>query len=206
MSTQDEREAILYAFAVEAKHDRTTFERYLRQYPELSQELTDLLSELRLDEVGGSLAADTATRDWSVSWQRFRSCKPNPATIAVAVSPFERFRGAAFVSLARTLNVSRSFLTAFRDGLVVASSIPDSFVSRFANATGLTAEAVRTFFSQPPTVLLGRQFKANNTPAHQGQKTFEELVRASDMTEEQQRTLLEDDHNHGLDRGKPTES
>jgi hypothetical protein len=205
MSSHDEIEAILYAFAVEAKHDRTTFERYLRQYPELSQELTDLLSELRLDEAALH-APDTATRDWSASWQRFRACKPNPATIAVAVSPFERFRGAAFVSLARTLNVSRSFLTAFRDGLVVASSIPDSFVSRFANATGLTAEAVRNFFSQPPTVLLGRQFKADNTPAHQGQKTFEELVRASDMTEEQRRTLLEDDHNHGLDRGKPTES
>lgn len=205
MSSQDEREAILYAFAVEAKHDRTTFERYLRQYPELSQELTDLLSELRLDEAALH-ARDTATRDWSASWQRFRACKPNPATIAVAVSPFERFRGAAFVSLARTLNVSRSFLTAFRDGLVVASSIPDSFVSRFANATGLTIEAVRRFFSQPPTVLLGRQFKADNTPAHQGQKTFEELVRASDMTEVQRRMLLEDDHDHGLDRGKPTES
>lgn len=206
MSSQDEREAILYAFAVEAKHDRTTFERYLRQYPELSQELTDLLSELRLDEAAGPHTADTTSRDWSASWQRFRACKPNPAIIAEAVSPFERFRGAAFVSLARTLNVSRSFLTAFRDGLVVASSIPDSFVSRFAKATGLTFEAVRSFFSQPPTVLLARQFKADTTPAHQGQKTFEELVRASDMTEEQRRMLLEDDHDHGLDRSKPTES
>ena len=206
MSSQDEREAILYAFAVEAKHDRTTFERYLRQYPELSQELTDLLSELRLDEPAGTHAADTTNRDWSASWQRFRACKPNPAIIAEGASPFERFRGVAFVRLARTLNVSRSFLTAFRDGLVVASSIPDSFVKRFANATGLTREAARVFFSRPPTVLLGRQFKADNTPAHQGQKTFEELVRTSDMTEEQQRMLLEDDNDHGLDRGKPTES
>ena len=77
MSTQDEREAILYAFSVEAKHDRTTFERYLRQYPELSQELTDLLSEIRLDEAAGTNAADSTVRDWSASWQRFRACKPN---------------------------------------------------------------------------------------------------------------------------------
>ena len=75
MSTQDEREAILYAFAVEAKHDRTTFERYLRQYPELSQELTDLLSEIRLDEAAGTNAAGSTVRDWSASWQRFRACK-----------------------------------------------------------------------------------------------------------------------------------
>ena len=72
MSSQDERETILYAFAVEAKHDRTTFERYLRQYPELSQDLTDLLSEIRLDEAAGTNAADSTTRDWSASWQRFR--------------------------------------------------------------------------------------------------------------------------------------
>lgn len=206
MSSHNEIEAILYAFAVEAKHDRATFERYLQKYPELSQELTHLLSELRLDEAAGSHTADAVRRDWSASWQRFRESKSNPVINEEFASPFERFRGAAFVGLARTLNVSRSFLTAFRDGLVVASSIPDSFVNRFANATGLTAEAVRSFFNQPPTMILGRQFKADNTPAHQGQNTFDELVRASDMTEEQRRVLLEDENNHGLDRGKPTES
>ena len=45
-----DKESVLYAFAVEANHDRGTLERYLRGYPELAEELIDLSSELRMGE------------------------------------------------------------------------------------------------------------------------------------------------------------
>ena len=46
MTRPTDREAILYAFAVEANHDRNTLERYLKEYPELTADLIDLTSEL----------------------------------------------------------------------------------------------------------------------------------------------------------------
>lgn len=207
MSSPIDKEAILYAFAIETKQDRATLERYLRQYPELTEDLIDLSAELRLgDTVDMATASGASGRDWKVAWQKFQAYKPALESASEEVEPFERFHGAAFVKLAKALNVSRSFLTAFRDGLVVASSIPDQFARRFADATGLTFESVRQFFTRPRTALLLREFKSEGKPSHQGQKTFEELVLSSELTEEQRQLLLKDIHDDGLYRGKSATS
>lgn len=205
MNSPNDKEAILYAFAIEPQHDRATLVRYLRQYPEFTEDLLHLSSELRLGDVVDSTAISTTSgRDWKAAWQRFRACKPQQETVGAVANPFANFRGVAFVRLAQSLNVSRSFLTVFRDGLVVASSIPDRFARRFAGATNLTFESVREYFARPQTELLARQFKSEDRPSHQGKKTFEELVRSSDLTEEQRQLLLEDLHDDELDRSKPS--
>ena len=116
------------------------------------------------------------------------------------VNPFARFRGREFVRLVKTLNVSHSFLTAFRDGLVSATSIPEPFLRRLAHATGSTVDNLLTLFSSLQLDLTGRAFKSDQKPAHQGQKTFEELIRISDMTDEQQQILLRDIRDDGLNR------
>jgi hypothetical protein len=207
MSSPMDKEAILYAFAIEPQQDRATLERYLRQYPELSADLIDLSSELRLGDAVDMTTASTASRrDWKAAWQRFQACKPEQESGCDVVNPFSLFRGTAFVKLAETLNVPRSFLTAFRDGLVVASSIPDQFARRFADATSVTFESAREFFARPQTALLVREFKSEDKPSHQGQKTFEELVHSSDLTEEQRQLLLKDLDDDGLNRGKPATS
>lgn len=207
MSSPMDKEAILYAFAIEPQQDRATLERYLRQYPELSADLIDLSSELRLGNAVDMSAASTPSgRDWKAAWQRFQACKPEQESVREVANPFMRFRGTAFVTLAQTLNVPRSFLTAFRDGLVVASSIPDRFARRFADATSETFESVREFFASPQSALLAREFKSEDKPSHQGQKTFEELVHSSELTEEQRQLLLKDLDDDGLNRGKPTTS
>ena len=207
MKDSNEREAILYAFAVEPSHDRDTLERYLRQYPDLAEDLIDLSSEFRLSEVlGPSTASTVADASWEGAWQEFLACKPQKSAAGKAGNPFVRFRGEAFAGLATVLNVPRSFLTAFRDRLVVASSIPERFVRRFAEATNSSIESVRNYFALPPTAIVALEFKSDKKPSPQGQKTFEELVHSSDMTDEQRQVLLQDINDDGLDRGKSTES
>jgi hypothetical protein len=194
-------EAILYAFAVESNHDRSTLERYLKQYPELAEELIDLSSELRLGEaLGPSPASKTADTGWEAAWQDFLACKPREAFSQRTVDLFALFRGEAFVRLADALNVPRSFLTAFRDGLVTVSSIPERFVQRFAQATNASVESVRECFARArPTALGARAFKSEEKPSHQGQKTFREFVQSTEMTEEQRQLLLQDCNDDGLD-------
>jgi len=199
MSKPQEREAILYAFAVEANHDRSTLERYLRQHPELTEELIDLSSELRLANARVPVpAGEVPDPGLDAAWQELLTCKPQAAACGDTVNPFATFKGPAFVKLAATLNVPRAFLTAFRDGLVTASSIPESFTRRFAEATSVSVETARGYFARPQPGPVALAFKADVKPSHQGQTSFLELVRATEMTDDQRQPLLRDCNADGL--------
>ena len=150
MTKLTDREAILYAFAVEPNHDRNTLERYLRDYPELAEDLIDLTSELRLSEaLGPSPAIDAADTGAEAAWQEFLTCKPQETCSAPAANPFARFKGPTFAALADAVNVPRSFLTPFRDGLVAAASIPEAFTRRLAEAMGASVESLQAYFASP---------------------------------------------------------
>jgi hypothetical protein len=195
----NDREAILYTFAVEANHDRNTLVRYLRQYPELAEDLIDLSSELRLGEaLGPSPASATADTGLGAAWQEFLACKPQDACRDQVANPFARFRGETFVGLAEALNVPRSFLTPFRDGLVTVASIPEHFIRRLAQAMDASIESLRQYFADPRPGLVARAFKSDGKPSHQGQKTFRELVESTEMTDEQRQLLLQDFIDDGL--------
>ena len=141
------RESVLYAFAVEPKHDRETLERYLRQHPDLAEDLVDLSSELRQTEAYcPSAAGNQADPGWEAAWAEFVACEP-PKTVPLhKESLFARFKGRAFAELAGSLGIPRSILTALRDRLVEPSSIPERFVSRFAALADSTVGAVREYF------------------------------------------------------------
>jgi hypothetical protein len=189
----DEKEGILYAFAVEWNHDQTTLERYLNQYPELAEEIVDLLSEIRLGEA--------YRPDYSVSipdpgadaaWQEFIASAPQQARVTESPDPFALFFGHPFADLADALNVPRSFLTPFRDGLVEAASIPAAFTRRLAAAMDATFESLQAHFLTPSSGPIARAFKSEKTPSHQGQATFRELIDNTEMSDEQRRLLLQD--------------
>ena len=199
MTRPTDREAILYAFAVESSHDRNTLERYLRDYPELAEDLIDLTSELRLSEALGP-SPTSAAEDIGVeaAWREFLACKPQESSSNKAMNPFALFRGEAFARLADVVNVPRSFLTPFRDGLVAAASIPDRFVRRLAQAMNASVESLLQYFANPQPGAVARAFKSDGKPSHQGQKTFRELVESTEMSDEQRQILFQDCSDDGL--------
>jgi CRP-like cAMP-binding protein len=200
-----DREAILYAFAIEPSHDQQTVERYLREYPDLSEELVDILSERRLREATGSESLDAvADPHLEEAWERFRHCKPQEVISAQAENPFAAFRGRAFAKLAQALDMPRSILAAMRDGLVQASSIPDRIVQRLAQETGSSNDSLRRYLAKPQPSFLGRAFKADEKPSYQGQVTFKELLGRTNMSPEQRMRLLEDCKDDGHDGGQST--
>lgn len=197
MTKPTDREAILYAFAVEANHDRNTLERYLGEYPELAADLIDLTSELRLSEGLGHSPAEVPETGTEAAWQEFLACGPQGACVATVSNPFARFKGQAFADLADAVNVPRSFLTPFRDGLIAATSIPMAFVRRLADAMGATTDALQAYFLAPQPGPVARAFKSKGTPSHQGQTTFRELVDSTEMSDEQRRILLQESNADG---------
>jgi hypothetical protein len=196
-----DRETILYAFAVEPSRDQNTLDRYLAQYPELTEELIDLAFELRFAEAQTPMLTDPATDSGLQSaWQEFIECTPATAKPAKTASFLSKFRGQAFADLATRLSVPRSILTAFRDRLVEPLSVPEQFLRRFADAAESSLQEVRDYLSSPPLIIGTAQFKADKKPSHQGRVTFRHLVESTEMTDEEREVLLKDCHADGLER------
>lgn len=196
------RETILYAFAVEPSRDQNTLDRYLTQYPELTEELIDLAFELRFAEAQMPSQTDpTSDAGLQSAWQEFIECTPATPKPAKTASFLSKFRGQAFADLATRLNVPRSILTAFRDRLVEPLSVPEQFLRRFANAAESSLQDVRDYLSNPPLIIGTAQFKADKKPSHQGRVTFRHLVDSTEMTDEEREALLKDCDADGLERG-----
>jgi hypothetical protein len=194
------KEDILYAFAVEPRHDRDTLERYLRLHPGFAEDLIDLSYELRISEtLGCSEIEAESDPGWQNAWEQFVAC--DAAKPETADNPFAQFKGQAFAELADELKMPRSLLTALRDRLPDPSSIPDRTIRRLAHSLSSTTDAVREYLALPPAVVGTLQFKADKKPSQQDRVSFEKLVQSSEMTDEQRKALLQDWDDDGPDRG-----
>ena len=202
MSDSKNRDAILYAFAVEPNRDQETFNRYLTEHPELAGELIDLAFELRF--VAGQSpgrTAPVADPGSQSAWEEFVACAPVKPKPAKAGSFLSRFRGQAFADLAIRLKVPRSILTALRDRIVEPLSIPERFLCRFSEAAETSLEVVREYLANPPLVIGTAQFKSDTKPAPQGRVTFRHLVENTEMSDEEREELLKDCDDDGPQRG-----
>lgn len=196
------KEDVLYAFAVEPRHDRETLERYLRQHPGFAEDLIDLSYELRLSEnLGCSKIEVEPDPGCQSAWEQFVACAAQKSKEATAGNPFAQFKDQAFADLADALKMPRSLLTALRDRLPDPTSIPDRTIRRLAHSLSSTIDAVRQYLALPPAVIGSLQFKADKKPSQQGRVSFETLVQNSEMTDEQRETLLQDWDDDGPDRG-----
>ena len=111
MKNFSEREEILYAYSIEQTHDRKALEKYLRNYPELAEDLIDLSSEFRRSrDMGPSSLNSGSDQNWKAAFDEFLACGTEKEAQTV-VNPFASFRGKDFVRLVKTLNVSHSFRT-----------------------------------------------------------------------------------------------
>jgi hypothetical protein len=173
-------EDVLLAFSVEPVHDKPTLDRYLALYPQYTEDLIDLSLDLRIEGRGISQAfEDEAT------FQRALEQLRRAGTSRSAANPFEAFRGTSFASLADTLRVPRSVLIAFRDRLVIASSVPQLFLARIARAAHTTVADLLAYLNLPPAVAGAMNYKADVKPASSEKVPFEALLDSSGITPEQ---------------------
>ncbi len=199
MSSQEKAlEDVLYSFSAEPSHDEETLKRYVEMYPEYAEDLLDVLHEFRFTEalsyVETEAVLDTGSQE---AWNKFISCHPSRETVSEVETFGEKLRGQAFVGLATAMSVPRAFLVAFRDRLVIPSTIPKSFVTRLAEAAKVSLHTVQGYLALPPQLAGEAQFKSDDKPQQQGQITFQELVEKTSMPEEDRIALLKDSGANG---------
>jgi hypothetical protein len=175
-------EEVLLAFSVEPVRDRSTLDHYLALYPQYTVDLIDLSLDLCIEGRGISEAVEDEDT-FQLALKQLRGA----GTVAArsSVNPFDAFRGASFVALADSLRVPRSVLIAFRDRLVVASSVPKLFLARIARAVQMTVADLLAYLALPPAVAGAVNYKADAKPASSEKVTFEALLDSSGVTPEQ---------------------
>jgi hypothetical protein len=175
-------EEVLLAFSVEPVHDRATLERYLALYPHHAEDLVDMSHELRLGGRGISDAVEDETTFQRALQQLVSAAGPTAGT---AANPFDAFRGLAFAELADTLRIPRSILIAFRDRLVIESSVPPAFAIRVARSAQTTVADLMAHLQQPPVLAATANYKADQKPSASGKVALDALLDASGVTPEQ---------------------
>lgn len=166
------REDVLDALAVEPQHDRSTFERYLRDYPEYANELIDLARELSRssDSDFGQLTAPES-RLIDDAWRGFAPLETKAATDPLAVLSVDQSR-----YLAKALDVPRQVITAFKERRVDVETVPRPFLAKFAEATRLTAAALTHSLSVSSDSGLARSYKSDAKPQIVSKVSFEQLL------------------------------
>lgn len=177
-------------------------DKFVSDYPQHADALTDYALELALDlhgeteddeDLPASEALTPAARNAMSHLQNFTfelerkggSAAPG-ITDPFATMSRERFR--TFVS---DLGVNNTFAMKLRDRSIEPQSIIErkGFCQTAANAAEVPLDGMISYLRQGPSISREARFKADGKPEAK-QESFEDAVRSSDLSEEQQQKLL----------------
>jgi hypothetical protein len=192
------------ALAKEAP-DAEVLDEFVRRYPEYAAALTDFAIELALeaalDTVNSQMEPTPTGTSPSVSKamsrfhnrlhavQQERSAQGR-GIAAVADNPFISLDRAGIRDVGQRLNANNVFVMKLRDRQIDASTMTARFQHRVAAELKVPIEVVIAHFDGPTQIVPGVHFKADDKPEAGARQTFEEAVRSSGLTPEQETYLL----------------
>ena len=198
---------VLYEFSLAKRiPDADLLDEYVRQFPQYADELVDFAVSLALDvpyDEAAQPVADPQHFSPAVSraMSRFhnhlhamRQAQTTPTHNSVpqaAVNPFLTLSRDAFRVLAAQLGANALFVARLRDRQIAPATFSTGFLRLVADKLGATVEEVVAHFSAPASPSAPQFLKADGKPEPAGQQSFEEAVKASGLTPEQQQRLLE---------------
>lgn len=181
------REDVLDALAVEPRHDKSTIERYLQEYPEYAAELIDLMRELsRSLESNPDQLVASEVQLIDDAWRRFAPLETKSATDPLADLSVEQSR-----YLAKTLDVPRQVITAFKERRVLVDTIPRPFLASFAEAIRLSVADLAQSLSVSPRTGLARSYKADVKPQTTDRAPFDQLLIDAGLSDARREELLD---------------
>jgi hypothetical protein len=181
------RDDVLYAFSVEENQGRETLEKYLKRFPDFTQELVDLSRELSLPDSKDTrpLSSKDKARIQS-SWSMLVALqKKQPAKDLFAALDVKKFR-----AIVDSLGIPNQVLIAFRERKVRPETIPMPFMRRMALAIGSPLEELQASLAMPQQQRLAASFKSEEKPAPAPPATFEEILIQAGVPAERRAELL----------------
>jgi hypothetical protein len=138
---------------------------------------------------------------------RFQNCLHSVQTTAVSdsvintlhgvsqsrevLNPFALLSRDQYRNVARNLNVNTVFISKFRDRQIVPNSIPREFQRKLAAEIDVPLDLLVAHLAASQGAPQKQFYKAKNKPTNETQQSFEEAVRGSGLSKEQQEALLE---------------
>lgn len=197
---------VLQAFALaKAVPNAETLEEFTRNYPAYADALTEFAVELLLDdaladeadEAGGSESVSPAV---SRAISYFQNAVYEIEKISAAPlhsvpqtrNLFADMDRARFRSVAGNLHANNTFMIKLRDRMIEPDSLTSrtGFCRKVAEETGEPMDLVIAHFKGAQVIARRQHFKSDEKPALSKRETFEEAVRNSGLTPEQQSYLL----------------
>lgn len=205
---------VLYRFAMSYQHpDADQLDEYVRRNPAHADALTALAIELAIEHANGpqegsdaetyQVDSDTdATLLRAMSHFQNRLFEAQTAqkggiaehpSVNSGRTPRDLFAHRSptqMQTLREKLDISPLFLKRLRDREIRATTIPPAFIRLIATAVEVVETEVTLYFAGRPQIAANVNFKSDVTPTVGDQVTFEQAVRNSGMTPEQQARLL----------------
>jgi len=210
-ATQTSLRDAMYAMSLaKAVPDADLLDDFARRYPQYADALTEFAIELaidslmhRSDEEDAPADADTISDVVSRVMSQFENqlyerrqaraaTPPARAATASVENPFAALDRQGFRALVSQLDVNSAFLSKLRDRTIEPISISKAYCRHLAQEMDEDADAMAAHLYAPQeSVAAGRQlYKAEGKPAATARQSFEEAVKTSGLSEEQQRKLL----------------
>ncbi len=210
-ATQTSLRDAMYAMSLaKAVPDAELLDEFARRYPQHADALTEFAIELAIDSLmhqsdeedvpaDADAISDVVSRVLSQfenqlyeRRQARAATPPARAPTASAENPFATLDRQEFRALASRLDVNSAFLSKLRDRTIEPISIPKTYCRYLAEEMDEETEAMAAHLYAPQeSVAAGRQlYKAEGKPAATARQSFEEAVKTSGLSEEQQRRLL----------------
>jgi hypothetical protein len=206
---------VLYALAVAMPTpDPKTLDEFVRKHPQHAAALTEFAVELALnaqsigdeegDESFDGVVSPAVSRAIShfqnVSFELEQRRLPDdlekkglPETPKSFGNPFTSLSTEGFRAYAAALGANSIFVMKLRDSRIEPESIyaRPGFCKVAADGLHIPVEALLAHVSSVPTVSAQQLHKSDSKPVAAKRETFEEAVRNSGLTPDQQRRLLE---------------
>jgi hypothetical protein len=206
------REALYELSMAKEVPDKALLDDLVRRYPQLGEEITEYAVALAIDavrerevaEAEQAIDFDNVSPMVQEAMQQFqdRLFPPQstagpaapPVRVAARVAdppnPFSSLDRRGFRALAERLHANPVFVCKLRDRQIDPDTIPLTFQQRVADELETPLELVQAHFAARQSMQGVQYFKADAKPVVGAQQSFEEAVRSSDLTEEQQDALL----------------
>lgn len=197
---------VLYEFALSYKHpDPEQLDEFVRAHPAHADALTALALELAIEHASepvsqASVSTEAETeavlsRTMSHFQNRLYAIRLSQAPDHTGDSKPRELFGSRnrkqMQVLGIALDVSPLFLRRLRDCEIRADTMTPGFIAAVAEAMAEPPADIKHYFSRSASRLSSREFyKADTAPQVGHQLSFEEAVRSSNLTPEQQARLL----------------
>jgi hypothetical protein len=197
----------LYALAQAGSiPDATALDKLVRQYPDHAETLTEMAIELALDALSDESEEEVSTASpgttspavaeaMSHFHNRLYAVKmaertPKTRADAPLLNPFGALDRSQLRSLGERLNVNTVFVLKLRDRLIEAETIPESFRKSIAEELKAPFDVVAAHFAGRAVVAASAHYKADGKPEAGQKQPFEEAVKNSGLSGDQQTYLL----------------